>query len=220
MRFIFQRWRHAQGLAKIFLRQAHQPPAAGPATVETLDNQHFLAAKGCHLSLCHWETKGFGNAQTQPFVFTTFAQVDIVLFYSADRQLKDMTGWGATLGPLPSRLVPQQRRLFLRAGQRNAKVGILLGHPQRCHLIPVEQRGNLIVIQRFGHDIRYRGDLLSRRIELNGAHTVTPDTGQQIKGMSGFNLESGLHAGNNRLRVRQQITEEIKDLRASDPAVL
>ncbi len=106
VRFIFQRWRHAQGLAKIFLRQTHQPPAAGPATVETLDNQHFLAAKGCHLSLCHWETKGFGNAQTQPFVFTTFAQVDIVLFYSADLQLKDVTGWGATLGPLPACLVP------------------------------------------------------------------------------------------------------------------
>ena len=51
VRFVFQSWRHRQGLAAVFLGESKETSIAGPEAIKALDHENALATQFHHVRL-------------------------------------------------------------------------------------------------------------------------------------------------------------------------
>src|SRR5471032_1180142 len=165
----------AHHLAKVLLRQPQDPLAARVhLAVEAFDAQRALPAEGLDLRFSNGYAVGLQEMHAQPFVFDRRGEVRAPVTHQAERKLEDMRGGRGAVGFHPLTLVPEERRLFLRAGERNPEVVfVVLRAESAAAGSLIEERLDFCVTERGTIDLLDASGLFVDAQELDRAHAVS-----------------------------------------------
>src|SRR5260370_24241578 len=127
----------------------------------------------------------------QPLVFDRRGEVRGAIPYQAERKLKEMGGRRGAVGFHPLAFVPEERRLFLRTGQRNPEVVfvVLRAKSATARSLP-QERLDFSVIERGAIDLLDTCRLLVDAQELNRAHAIPAGGLQKIERIQRVRPES------------------------------
>ncbi|MCY1541514.1 hypothetical protein D9M68_772100 [compost metagenome] len=106
VRFVFERARHAEGLAEVFLRQPCNPfvrrACALHGAIEALHDEDLARTKHLDAAMCDGQAEGFGDARAEPFVLDRRMHVGAHVPHQSQRQLDDVGGRRGAHGPVPA----------------------------------------------------------------------------------------------------------------------
>lgn len=155
--------------------------------------------KYSQIRISNREAKFPGNTQTQPFILAAFTQINVVLFYSANRKFENMAGRCAALRPLPAILIPEQRRFSWAPAneiRKSAPSSIPRG-PSGNHQAALRSEIRQVAQPAFSSlwGFHFRADKAEWHPRSHARHSLIN------RKVRCFYMEAGLHPGNNCLGI-------------------
>ena len=182
-----------------------------PAAVEPCDDESLALPETSHLGLGNGQAEPPQDAAAQPLILDRGAHVGLHVANPAERKFQDVRRGRRPSRPVPAAADSQQRRLLLRASDRQPQILLRAALPKRrvgCH----RRQGllDLPIVERAGiNHVPARG-LGARCQQLHCADAVAPDRGQQIKGLGRTGTEAAAQPAPDLGAVGQQVVEVVR----------